>query len=160
MSDQQELRDRFWNRLRDINAGMLGLGSDLRLVPMSHYPDPEANRLWFITAKGTDLAQHLTAEGQSALHVVADSGEGLFARIEGRLALSGDDAKLDELWNAVAASWFEGGRQDSDVQLLRLDLDRAEIWITGGNVGFLFQIARAKITGEKPDLGEHVTLTF
>lgn len=160
MTDQQELRDRFWSRLQDINAGMLGLTGDLRLVPMSHYPDREARALWFITAKGTDLARHLTSEGQPALHVVGDSGQGLFARLEGRLALSEDRAKLDELWNAVAASWFEDGRQDEDIQLLRFDLDTAEIWVTGGSLGFLYQIARSKLTGEKPDLGEHITLTY
>lgn len=160
MTDQQDTRDRFWSRLSDINSGMLGLTGDLRLLPMSHYVDPDAAALWFITAKGTDLARHLQQGPAPALHVVADGREGLYARIEGRLELSDDQDKLDELWNAVASSWFEDGRKDRDIQLLRMDLTAAEIWITGGSAGFLFQIARAKVTGEKPDLGQHATLEF
>lgn len=160
MTDQQELRDRFWDRLDDINVGMLGLTDDMRLLPMSHYADREAGALWFITAKGTDLARHTADAARPALHVVADGGEGLFARIAGQLSLSNDQAKLDELWNAVASSWFEEGRQDDDVALLRMDLSDAEVWITGGSIGFLYQIARSKVTGEKPDLGEHLTLQF
>lgn len=160
MTDQLKQAETFWDRLDDINSGMLGFASDLRLVPMSHYPDASASTLWFITAKGTDLAQTLTAGAQPAVHVVSDGGEGLFTRIHGNLSLSDDRAKLEELWNAVASSWFEEGKQDPDVQLLRMDLTEAEVWATGGNLGFLFQIAKSKITGAKPDLGEHYTLSF
>ena len=30
---------------------------------------------------------------------------------------------------------------------------------TSGGVGFLYEIAKAKVTGDKPDMGEHFTLT-
>lgn len=160
MTDHAEQARTFWKRLDDINSGMLGLTEDLRLVPMSHYTDADANSLWFITAKGTDLAQTLAGGAQPALHVVSDEGEGLFARIHGTLSLSDDRAKLDELWNAVASSWFEDGKQDDDIQLLRFDLSQAEVWATGGDLAFLYQIGKSKITGQKPDLGEHYTLAF
>lgn len=157
MSDQ---RESFWKRLKGVNAGMLGAGDDWHFVPMSHYPDPETGALWFITAKGTDLATALTAGPRPGMHIVSDGGEGLYARISGRLSLSDDAAKLDELWNAIASSWFEDGKQDDDVQLVRMDLEGAEYWLTGGAISFLYQIARSKVTGEKPDMGEHGTLSF
>lgn len=160
MTDHDDHVEKFWSRLGGINSGMLGLTEDARLVPMSHYADAEAGRLWFITAKGTDLARSLTAGGKDAVHVVADEGKGLFARIHGTLSLSDDRAKLDELWNAVASSWFEDGKQDEDVQLLRFDLADAEVWVTGGSLSFLYQMAKAKITGDKPDMGEHFSLGF
>ncbi|MFN3278169.1 MAG: pyridoxamine 5'-phosphate oxidase family protein [Paracoccus hibiscisoli] len=150
----------FWSRLDDINSGMLGVTRDPRLVPMSHYADRKAGVLWFITAKGTDLATSVAQGAQPAIHVVSDGGQGLYARIHGQLSLSDNAAKLDELWNAVASSWFEDGRQDPDVQLLRLDLTEAEVWATGGKVSFLYQIAKSKITGDKPDMGDHYSLTF
>ena len=153
-------REKFWNRLDGVNSGMLGLAEDARLVPMSHYADAEARKLWFITARDTDLARALASGAKDALHVVSDGGKGLFARIHGTLALSDDRAKLDELWNAVASSWFEDGQQDDDVQLLRLDLAEAEVWVTGGSLSFLYQVAKSKVTGDKPDMGEHFGLTF
>lgn len=150
----------FWSRLDDIKSGMLGVTQDARLVPMSHYTDRKVGVLWFITAKDTDLAHSVSSGPQEAMHVVSDGGQGLYARIHGTLSLSDNRAKLDELWNAVASSWFEDGKQDPDVQLLRLDLSEAEVWATGGSMSFLYQIAKSKITGDKPDMGDHYTLTF
>lgn len=150
----------FWDRLDNINSGMLGLAQDPRLVPMSHYAEPETGTLWFITAKGTDLAQAVAAGPAPALHVVSEESAGLFARLDGVLSLSDDDAKLDELWNAVAASWFEEGKQDPDIQLMRLDLTAAEVWLTGGSLRFLYEIAKSKITGNQPDMGRHFSLNF
>lgn len=150
----------FWSRLDDINSGMLGVTQDSRLVPMSHYTDRKVGVLWFITAKDTDLARSVAPGPQDAMHVVSDGGQGLYARIHGTLSLSDNRAKLDELWNAVASSWFEDGKQDPDVQLLRLDLTEAEVWATGGSMAFLYQIAKSKITGDKPDMGDHYSLTF
>ncbi|WCR09898.1 pyridoxamine 5'-phosphate oxidase family protein [Paracoccus stylophorae] len=160
MTDLNEMRARFWDRLGDINAGMLGLAEDMRLVPMSHYADRDESALWFITAKQTELAEAAAQGARPALHVVSDGDEGLYARIEGELALSDDRDKLDELWNAVASSWFEDGKRDDDVQLMRFTPSSAEIWVTGGSVGFLYQIAKSKITGDKPDMGEHLTIIF
>lgn len=150
----------FWSRLDDINSGMLGVIQDSRLVPMSHYTDRKVGVLWFITARDTDLARSVASGPQDAMHVVSDGGQGLYARIHGTLSLSDNRAKLDELWNAVASSWFEDGKQDPDVQLLRLDLTEAEVWATGGSMAFLYQIAKSKITGDKPDMGDHYSLTF
>ncbi|WP_347138693.1 pyridoxamine 5'-phosphate oxidase family protein [Paracoccus sp. SSK6] len=150
----------FWKRLEDINSGMLGLSEDARLTPMSHYAEPESNILWFITAKGTDLAKSVADGGKPAVHVVSDAAEGLYASIHGRLSLSDDEAKLDELWNAVASSWFEEGKRDPDVQLMRFDLADAEVWATGGKLSFIYEIAKSKVTGQKPDMGEHYSLTF
>ena len=135
----------FWSRLDDINSGMLGVTQDSRLVPMSHYTDRKVGVLWFITAKDTDLARSVASGPQDAMHVVSDGGQGLYARIHGTLSLSDNRAKLDELWNAVASSWFEDGKQDPDVQLLRLDLTEAEVWATGGSMAFLYQIDRKSV---------------
>lgn len=153
-------RDTFWKRLDGINAGMLGCAPDWRLVPMSHYADRDQSVLWFITADGTDLVKAVEGGPQQAVHVVSEGGDKLYARIEGTLELSNDKAKLDEIWNAVASSWFEDGKQDEDVRLLKLKLSTAEVWATTGGLGFLYEVARSKVTGAKPDMGEQYEIAF
>ena len=160
MTEHHEMSDKFWKRLDDVNSGMLGTADEARLVPMSHYADRENRVLWFIAARGTQLVADVEAGSKPAIHVVSEGGEGLYARVHGRLSLSNDQAKLEELMGVVASSWFEEGEKDPDAQLLRMDLTEAEVWATQGSLGFLYQIAKAKVTGTKPDVGDHFTLTF
>lgn len=154
-----DLKQEFWDRLSDINSGMLGT-AEARAVPMSHYVDRDTgSTLWFITAKNTDLAKS-AASPAAAQYIVSSSDEALYARIDGTLSQSHDRAELDKLWNAVADAWFEDGKTDDDVQLLRLDLSTAEVWITGGSLKFFYEMAKAQISDQKPDIGDHAMLTF
>jgi general stress protein 26 len=151
----------FWDRMAGVNAGMLGVRDDTRLVPMSHYADPATKSLWFITAQGTDLVSDVEGGAKDAQYVIASGSDGIYALVNGQLSLSTDAAKLDEIWNAVASSWFEEGKRDPDIRLLQLSISDAEVWATSkSSIAFLYQIAKAKLTGEKPDMGEHFTLTF
>ncbi|MBD9529435.1 pyridoxamine 5'-phosphate oxidase family protein [Paracoccus sp. PAR01] len=157
MANEQQT---FWKRLDGINAGMLGTRERMKLVPMSHYADPGEQALWFITAEGTDLVSELEDGSKPAIHVIGDAAGKLWAQIEGQLELSPDRAKLDEIWNKVAAAWFEGGKEDPDLRLLRFSLSEADIWSTTGGIGFLYQIAKANLTGDEPDIGDHFHLKF
>lgn len=151
-------QEQFWDRIDAINAGMLAAG-EARFVPMSHYADRDEQTLWFITAAGTDLVQAAIGGPVMATYVVSDGGKGLYARVEGTLAISQDRAKLEELWNVVAASWFDGGKDDPDLRLMSLTVEGGEGWATTtSGAGFLFQVAKAKLTGKQPDIGEHFTL--
>ena len=150
----------FWKRLDGINAGMLSDTTRLKFVPMSHYADPDQDALWFITAQGTDLASLAQSGPFDAIHIIGDASGQLWARIEGRVELSEDRQKLDEIWSAVASAWFEDGEQDPDVRLLKFSIGAAEVWSTTGGLGFLYQVAKANLTGAKPDIGDHFTLSF
>lgn len=153
-----DLNQTFWNRLGDCRTGMLS-ATAAPAAPMSHYVDAEHRALWFITAKGTDLGK--AADGTSkAQYIVSDDDAQLYTRIDGTLTTVNDPAKLDELWSVFAAAWFEGGKKDDDVQLIRMDLSEAEVWSTGGKLSFFYEIAKANLGGGKPDVGQHGTLRF
>lgn len=158
MTDNTE---KFWNRMDDVRAGMLGLADGGKLVPMSPNLDDTPNEIWFITAQGTDLAQAVANGTRAARFVVADGSAGLYAEVEGALSLSRDKAKLDEIWTIVASAWFEEGREDPDVRLMKFAPARAEVWTTGtSGVKFLYEVARANVSGENPDAGDHFSVTF
>ena len=151
--------DQFWPRLKGVQAGMLNVEGG-RPVPMSHYPDREANRIWFITAQGTDIVESLKGGPKSARYIVASGDGKLYARIDGTASLSGNRDKLDEIWNVIAAAWFEDGKEDEDLALVCVDLKEAEIWATDGGLKFLYETAKAHVTGEKPDMGDQGVLRF
>jgi general stress protein 26 len=43
-------------------------------------------------------------------------------------------ATIDKLWNRFIAAWFEGGKDDPKLALLRLDAERAEIWVDASSL--------------------------
>ena len=40
-----------------------------------------------------------------------------------------DRANIDRLWNPFVAAWFEGGKTDPKLLLLRFDPREAQIWL-------------------------------
>lgn len=149
----------FWDRIEAVNAGMLDAAGGARWVPMSHYADRAANALWFLTTEGTQIVDAVTAGQHDATYLLADNAKGLFAQVTGSLAISTDRAKLEELWNPVASAWFDGGIDDPDLRLLSFTVTGGEVWVTPtSGVRFMFNIAKAKLTGDAPDMGDHFTL--
>ena len=39
-----------------------------------------------------------------------------------------DEALIDRLWSPHIAAWYDDGRDDRDLAVLRLDIDQCEIW--------------------------------
>lgn len=155
------LKETFWDRIEDTRVGMLSTNTG-RAVPMSHHVDDDdahGNVLWFITAKGTDVAK-AAAASEKADYTVTHDGEGLYARISGTLRLSHDDDKLDDIWSAFSAAWFEDGKDDPNVQLVRFDLSEAELWATKGKLSYLYEVAKANITDGTADAGAHANIVF
>ncbi len=157
-----DLKKEFWKRIDGVRAGMLGVKGQGRLVAMSPQVDDDyRDQIFFITAKGTDLAKAVETGDQAAQFVVADADSGLCADVEGTLRRSVDREALDEVWSFVSDAWFEGGQHDPDVCLLQFTPAHAEVSVTNtSGVKFLYEIAKANLTEEKPDVGSQGTVTF
>ena len=65
---------------------------------------------------------------ENAFISFADKGHDLFAKISGTLTLDNDRAVIDRIWNRFVAAWFEQGKDDPKLALLRFDPHQAEIW--------------------------------
>lgn len=157
-----QLMHEFWGRMDDVQAGMLGLKNSDRLVPMSPSVDGTApGHIWFITAHGTDLAEATAHGPQPAKFVVADGGAGLYADVDGTLAQITDKTTLDDIWSVFAAAWFEDGKDDTDVCLLRFTPAKTEMSVTPtSGAKFLYEIAKGNMTAQKPDVGTSGIVTF
>jgi general stress protein 26 len=44
------------------------------------------------------------------------------------VSVDNDRAVIERLWNRYVAAWYEQGKDDPKLALLRLDPERAEIW--------------------------------
>ncbi|WP_347311428.1 pyridoxamine 5'-phosphate oxidase family protein [Defluviimonas sp. SAOS-178_SWC] len=146
----------------EVRVGMLGtLASGRHMQPMTHFPDPETDAVWFITSTETDLVRSVGL-GARAQYCVTGLHHDFHACLAGTIEQSGDRAKLEELWSPVVGAWFDGGIDDPTVSLLRLMPQEAALWTsTDSGVRFGLEVLRANLSADhKPDLGDHVVIRF
>lgn len=159
---EKDPRATLFETFDDVRAGMLGLVSSGSLMqPMTHFADAKEGVIWFITSRETDLSKEI-GQGASAQYSLVGKKHDLHAALAGRITPSDDQAKLDELWSPVVAAWFEGGREDPNVQLLRFAPSTAKVHAsTGSAVHFGIEIARANLSEDhQPDVGEVAVIDF
>lgn len=134
MPTPAELESKFWKELRSDMTMMVGLNGvdDGHAQPMTAIIDTGKNGrdsgpIWFFTAVDNGIVRALQ-EGDRAIATFASKGHGIFASVHGRLSVDNDRGVIDRLWNPYVAVWFDGGKSDPKLALLRLDAERAEIW--------------------------------
>jgi general stress protein 26 len=130
MTDQAEIEAKFWKALKSDRTVMLGLAADTRQAqPMTaQLEGDEGGPVWIFTSSETDLARALDGRQDAFIHFAA-KGHDLFAAVEGALSLDSDRETIDRLWNPFVAAWFEGGKDDPKLRLLRFDPGAARIWL-------------------------------
>ena len=132
MTHEADIEIKFWKALRSDKTVMLGLagGDDGCAQPMTAQFDSNdsAGPVWFFAAKDSDLVQAMGGS-HPATAVFAAKGHDLFASVDGDLTADNDRAVIERLWNPFVAAWFKGGQDDPNLQLLRFDPGRAQIWL-------------------------------
>jgi general stress protein 26 len=137
MADAATIEARFWKDLKASPFVMLGLldARDGHTQPMTAQFEGESGPLYFFTAKDNGLITGMAGASRRAIATYTGKGHDLFASIHGTLHVDNDPATIDRLWNPHVAAWFEQGREDPRIALLRLDTERAELWLGGSSIG-------------------------
>lgn len=152
-----------WAQLANARVVMLSVPeSGQHPQPMTHFADRESKAIWFITSSETDLAEAVGAGARGQL-TLATPKQDYQASVRGDLSFVQDAAKLDELWNPFAAAWFEEGRDDPNVRLLRFTPDEAAVWASEANailVGLRLMRANLAAGETPPEVGVHHVFHF
>lgn len=135
MVDEQEMREKFWKALKSDMTVMLGLAGvdEGHTRPMTAQLDGDDGPIWFFTSTESDLVKQVSATHR-AVATFASKGHDVFAAIHGDLVVDNDRAVIDRLWNRFVAAWYEEGKDDPKLVLLRFDAERAEIWKDGSSL--------------------------
>lgn len=135
MPTPAEIERKFWKALKSDMTMMIGLDGvdDGHARPMTAQVEDEHGPIWFFTAKDTDLVRQL-ASHHRAIATFASKGNDIFAAVHGSMSVDNDRAAIDRLWNRFVAAWFEGGKDDPKLTLLRFDVERAEIWVDASSL--------------------------
>lgn len=155
MAKSQQLERSFWRALKSDMIMMLGLVGveESHTRPATAQLRGSEGPIWFFTSRDNTLVQNLRADSR-AIGTFASKDHELFASVHRRLSLDNDPDVIEELWNGLVAAWYEGGKDDPELALIRFDADRAEIW---ENESGLFAGIKALFGHDpKDDAKEHV----
>jgi general stress protein 26 len=158
--DRKDLEARLWKTLDRERIGMLGLVGEGagHFHPMTAFCDDELRTVWFFTRRDTELVRSLVQGGKAMFNLVSKDRE-LWACIGGTITEQHDAQRIGKYWGPVVSAWFPEGKDDPELTLLRLDPQDAEVWIANkGPIRFAFEIARANLTDQEPDVGDHARL--
>lgn len=120
-----ELKQKFWKALADSPFVFLERKAEPgEAVVMTAKLDRDANSaIWFFTKRSNSLAQM-----GEAVCTFASKDHQIFARFEGRLSEETSRERLEKEWDRITAAWYDEGKDDPDLLMLRMDLGDAEIW--------------------------------
>lgn len=154
----QKLRE----MVRDIDFCMLTTvdeEGDLHSRPMSSNGEVDTDGdVWFFTG----ISSHKVAEIESSPKVnlsFADPDNQKYISISGSAQLVRDRAKIHELWKPEFKMWFPEGKDDPEIALLRVTLEKAEYWDSpSSTIGYALSFVSSLVTGKQPEFGENKKL--
>ena len=160
VDDLQKLRE----LVKEIDFCMLTTVDEaggLHSRPMSSNGDIDQNgNIWFFTS----ASSHKVSEIQKLPKVnvsFADPDKQHYVSISGIAQLVRDRNKIEELWRPEFKMWFPEGKDDPDVALLRVSLEKAEYWDSpSSTIGFMLNFVSSLVTGKEADHGENKKLEF
>jgi general stress protein 26 len=131
MTDEREIEHKFWKALKSDRTIMLGIvasADDAQPMTALTEGDDERGPLWIFSAKDVDLVRAIGA-GQRGMAQFVSKGHDVFASLVGDLSLENNRSIIERLWNPYVAAWYEGGKDDPKLQLIRFDPEHARVWL-------------------------------
>ena len=112
--------------------------------------------VWFFVSDDSPKTDQIARNNQ--VNVAYESGKG-YLSIAGTAELVHDQAKIDELWTAAAEAWFENGKDDPNIALIKVHAESDEYWASlEPKPVVLLKYARAIATGDRQDIGDNVSV--
>jgi general stress protein 26 len=135
MSNEAEIKAKFWKALKSDRTMFLGLaeGDDGHARPMTAQTEnDEGGPIWFFTSTDNALYGQIGSGSRAMAHFVS-KGHDVWATLHGDLSTTRDRAIIERLWNPFVAAWYDG-KDDPKIALIRLDAEKAEIWIDASSI--------------------------
>ncbi|WP_109441930.1 pyridoxamine 5'-phosphate oxidase family protein [Acinetobacter haemolyticus] len=149
--DYQELNQ----LLKDIKFAMITFITEeghLHSIPMTTQNSEFNGIVWFLGSKKSELVKNIPYNPQVNLGYSNPSNND-YVSINGIAENVVDPVILDEIWSPAYEAFFEHGKSDPDIQLIRVVCNGAQYWKGAGTLATLYKLAKASVTGDTEELG-------
>ncbi len=158
--DLQKLRE----MVKDIDFCMLTTvdeNRDLHSRPMSSNGDIDSEgNIWFFTS----VSSHKVSEIEKFPKVnvsFADPDNQRYVSVSGGAHLVRDREKIEELWRPEFKMWFPEGKDDPDIALLQVNLEKAEYWDSpSSTIAYVLNFVSSLVTGKEAESGENKKISL
>lgn len=162
--NNQEAIDKLKELATKTNIGMLCTHTSdskhVHAVPMSTQEVDEQGNIWFLFSSESETYNHLQMDPTICL-LYSDPSNYNFLSIHARTEVSQDKSKIDKYWNKMVEGWFEKGKEDPRIRIMKVMPSEAHYWDTKANkLVTFFKVAISGITGEKLDVGREGDLNI
>jgi len=159
MSEPDHL-SRVWDIIERSGVCMLTTRSPrgLRARPLQPRPDRATDLIWFVTDLRSDKEHEIEAASDVGL-VFTDAGAKAYLSITARAEVLRDHKQAAAIWKSSDNVWWSGP-DDPNVCVLKITPLTAELWDGPASKAVaIFEFVKARLTGEKPNLGENRKVT-
>ena len=150
--------------VKEIDFCMLSTvdeNGDLHSRPMSVNGeiDPDGD-LWFFTNANSHKVTEISTRPKVNVSF-ADPDNQHYVSISGKAQLVRDRNKIEELWKPEFKMWFPEGKDDPEIALIRVSLEKAEYWDSpSSTIGYVLNFVSSLLTGKEADYGENRKVQF
>ena len=152
---------RVWEIIEQTKVGMLTtrFGGGMRARPLEARPDREAGVIYFvIDVRG--LKDDEIEACPDVCFVVVNAHDKAYLSLTGRASIRREPILAARIWKTTDDVWWPNGPDDRNVRVLCLEPHLAELWDGPASPAVArHEFAKARQTGEKPNLGENRKVT-
>lgn len=162
--NKTEAIEKLKTMIDSIDIGMLSTFQEKsdypHSIPMSRQEVDDEGNIWFLFSAQNESYQHLIKNNKVSI-TFADIKSYQFLSINGIGEVSKDAARIDKYWNNMIGAWFEKGKEDPNIRVLKVVMNEAHYWDNKTNkLLTLFKVATTAIIGIQTDIGREGDLTI
>ena len=153
----QEAIEKLKDMVDKIDMGMMGTyqeGSEfIYAVPMSRQEVDEQGNIWYLLSSESETYHNLEKNKNLSI-LFSDTSNFNFLSLNGQAEISQDQARIDKYWNKMVEAWFEKGKEDPRIRVLKVVPSEAHYWDNKTNkLVTMFKVLSSAVTGQKLDIG-------
>ena len=153
----QEAIEKLKDMVDKIDMGMMGTyqeGSEfIYAVPMSRQEVDEQGNIWYLLSSESETYQNLEKNKNVSI-LFSDTSNFNFLSLNGQAEISQDQARIEKYWNKMIEVWFEKGKEDPRIRVLKVVPSEAHYWDNKTNkLVTMFKVLSSAVTGQKLDIG-------
>jgi general stress protein 26 len=149
------------DKIKDVRIAMLTTFDEqhrLHSRPM-YTQTPEADGvLLFLTDADSAKVHEVQKDSQVNLSY-ANPDSNVYVSVTGRASAYRDQAKINELWSEPLRGWFPKGKDDPNIMILKVEIDKGEYWDSPSSLlTQAYAYVRALATGQPSkdnDVNQH-----